>query len=30
MHDASEKFNPRTEQVFSWLQVLSACAVAFR
>jgi phosphate/sulfate permease len=29
MHAASEKFNPRTERVFQWLQVLSACAVSF-
>ncbi|GBF97831.1 sodium phosphate symporter [Raphidocelis subcapitata] len=29
MHDASEKFEPATEGVFKWLQVLSACAVSF-
>ncbi|GBF99738.1 sodium phosphate symporter [Raphidocelis subcapitata] len=29
MHAAAEKFNPRTERVFQWLQVLSACAVSF-
>lgn len=29
MHDNSEKFDPHTEGVFKWLQVLSACAVSF-
>lgn len=29
MHDAAEKFDPRTEQIFKYLQVLSACAVSF-
>ncbi|KAI8470032.1 MAG: phosphate transporter family-domain-containing protein [Monoraphidium minutum] len=29
MHNAAEKFNLRTENVFKYLQVLSACAVAF-
>jgi len=30
MHDASEKFDPKTENVFKYLQVMSACAVSFR
>jgi len=29
MHDDAEHFKPETEQVFKYLQVLSACAVAF-
>lgn len=29
MHDDAEKFDPRTEQVFKVLQVLSACAMSF-
>jgi sodium-dependent phosphate transporter len=29
MHDAAEKFDPRTEEVFKVLQVLSACAMSF-
>lgn len=29
IHDDSEKFDPRTEQVFQYLQVISACAVSF-
>jgi len=29
MHDTAEKFDPRTEQVFKSLQVLSACAMSF-
>ena len=29
MHDAAEKFDPRTEHIFKYLQVLSACAVSF-
>ena len=29
MHDDAEKFDPRTEQVFKILQVLSACAMSF-
>lgn len=28
-HDQSEKFDPRTEQVFKYLQVISAAAVSF-
>ncbi|WIA29452.1 hypothetical protein OEZ86_011953 [Tetradesmus obliquus] len=29
MHDAAEKFDPRTEHVFKVLQVISACAMSF-
>jgi sodium-dependent phosphate transporter len=29
MHANAEKFDPRTEQIFKYLQVLSACAVSF-
>lgn len=29
MHEAAEKFNPRTKTVFKYLQVLSACSVSF-
>jgi sodium-dependent phosphate transporter len=29
MHDAAEIFAPETETVFKYLQVMSACAVAF-
>jgi solute carrier family 20 (sodium-dependent phosphate transporter) len=29
MHDDAEKFDPRTEEVFKVLQVLSACAMSF-
>lgn len=29
MHSAAEKFDPRTEVVFSYLQVVSACAMSF-
>lgn len=29
MHDNAEKFDPRTEQVFKVLQVISACAMSF-
>lgn len=29
MHDDAEKFDPRTEEVFKILQVLSACAMSF-
>jgi sodium-dependent phosphate transporter len=29
MHDSAEKFDPRTEQVFKVLQVISACAMSF-
>jgi hypothetical protein len=29
MHEAAEKFDPRTEQVFKVLQVISACAMSF-
>uniref|UniRef100_A0A383WJI0 Phosphate transporter n=1 Tax=Tetradesmus obliquus TaxID=3088 RepID=A0A383WJI0_TETOB len=29
MHDDAEKFDPRTEEVFKVLQVISACAMAF-
>jgi sodium-dependent phosphate transporter len=29
MHDNAEQFHPDTEHVFKYLQVLSACAVAF-
>jgi sodium-dependent phosphate transporter len=29
MHEAAEKFDPRTETVFKVLQVISACAMSF-
>lgn len=29
MHDDAEKFDPRTEEVFKVLQVISACAMSF-
>ena len=29
MHDSAEKFDPRTEQAFKVLQVISACAMSF-
>jgi sodium-dependent phosphate transporter len=29
MHEAAEKFDPRTEHVFKVLQVISACAMSF-
>jgi phosphate/sulfate permease len=29
MHTDAEKFDPRTEEVFKYLQVLSACAMSF-
>eukprot|EP00877_Chromochloris_zofingiensis_P000768 jgi/Chrzof1/10692/Cz05g09010.t1 len=29
MHNDAEKFDPRTETVFKFLQVLSACAMSF-
>ena len=29
MHADAEKFDPRTEEVFKVLQVISACAMAF-
>lgn len=29
MHEDAEKFDPRTEQVFKILQVISACAMSF-
>eukprot|EP00877_Chromochloris_zofingiensis_P004930 jgi/Chrzof1/14438/Cz09g02260.t1 len=29
MHDDAEKFDPRTEEVFKFLQILSACAMSF-
>jgi sodium-dependent phosphate transporter len=29
MHADAEKFDPRTEQVFKVLQVISACAMSF-
>jgi sodium-dependent phosphate transporter len=29
MHESAEKFDPRTEQVFKILQVVSACAMSF-
>jgi sodium-dependent phosphate transporter len=29
MHANAEKFDPRTEQIFKYLQVMSACAVSF-
>jgi sodium-dependent phosphate transporter len=29
MHESAEKFDPRTEHIFKYLQVLSACAVSF-
>ncbi len=29
MHESAEKFDPRTEQVFKVLQVISACAMSF-
>jgi phosphate/sulfate permease len=29
MHDSAERFDPRTEQVFKILQVISACAMSF-
>ncbi len=29
MHDDAEQFKPDTENVFKYLQVMSACAVAF-
>jgi phosphate/sulfate permease len=29
MHEDAEKFDPRTEQVFKVLQVISACAMSF-
>jgi sodium-dependent phosphate transporter len=29
MHEDAEKFDPRTEQTFKVLQVISACAMSF-
>jgi sodium-dependent phosphate transporter len=29
MHEAAERFDPRTETVFKVLQVISACAMSF-
>jgi sodium-dependent phosphate transporter len=29
IHDAAERFDPRTEQVFKYLQIISAAAMSF-